>query len=195
MILFIFIAAIILFISIDEPDGLLCDLKAASYSDHPVLEVVKSIWGCFWLNVGMNALNIMFAWVVSFIVFMGCLFVCPSETSQWEFNINAMQDNMVTEGHWYGRRGNVDGELSYFYSRTMTNGEIIEHIPADKTYIRYSDTESPHVEVHQSRVDIPEWLTKVFFLEGFNTTNTSYYVLVVPDGTITNAGQYVIDME
>jgi len=123
------------------------------------------------------------------------VFVCPSEKYQWEFNINALQDNLVTEGRLYGRRGYVDGELSYFYSRTLSLGEKIEHIPANKTYVRYSDTEHPHVEVHQSCMDIPEWLSKIFFLEWMNDKHTNYYVLVVPEGTITNTGQYEIDMK
>jgi hypothetical protein len=107
-----------------------------------------------------------------------------------------MQDNLVTEGTFaYRGRGHIDGELSYFYSRTLSKGEMIEHIPANKTYIRYSDTERPHVEVHQSRLDLPKWLTKVFFIEWMNGKQTDYYVLVVPDGTITNTGQYEIDMK
>lgn len=195
MILFIIIAIGIFIFSIVEDEGLLWDLKAARYSDHPIWETIKRIHDWIWLNIGMNLINLVLSFVISMFVFFGCVCVCPSETSSWEFNINAMSDNLVTEGQWYGRRGHVDGELSYFYSRPLSLGEKIEHIPADKTYVRYSNTERPHVEVHQSRVDIPEWLTKTFFLEWLNDTHTSYYVMVVPEGTITNTGQYEIDMK
>ena len=76
----------------------------------------------------------------------------------------------------------------------MSMGEKIEHIPAKKTYIQYSNDERPHVEVHQSRMDIPEWLYKVFFIEWMNDKTTDYYVIVVPEGTMTSTGQFEIDM-
>jgi hypothetical protein len=76
----------------------------------------------------------------------------------------------------------------------FTKGEKIEHIPADKTYIQYDNDAKPHVEVYQSKLDIPEWLTKVFFLNWLNNKATNYYILVVPEGTITTSGQYEIDM-
>lgn len=189
MILFIIIALCILFESTRD-----VVFKILS-GDRKVITILKSINGWFWTNVGMNILNWGVVLTLSIPLFFGLAFVCPSETSYWEFNINAMQDNVVTEGRWYGRRGNVDGELSYFYSRTLSMGEKIEHIPANKTYVRYSNTERPHVEVHQSCVDIPEWLTKIFFIDWMNNKTTKYYVLIVPEGTITNTGQYEIDMK
>ena len=140
----------------------------------------------------------MSVFLVSVVLMFGLCFVCPSETSQWEFNINALQDNLVTQGEFRGRyasRGYIDGELSYFYSRTMYMGEKIEHIPANKTYVQYSDSEHPHIEVHQSCMDIPKWLNKIFFLECMNDKTTKYYVIVIPEGTITNTGQYEIDMK
>lgn len=162
--------------------------------DRRIISILKSLNEWFWTNVGINILNWGAVLAVSCLLFFGLCFVCPSEKSQWEFNINALQDNLVTEGRLYGRRGYVDGELSYFYSRTLSMGEKIEHIPANKTYVQYSDTEQPHVEVHQERLDIPDWLYKVFFLEWMNDKHTDYYVLVVPEGTIINTGQYEIDM-
>lgn len=192
MILFILIAIGILIYTIFADNWLIYHLKRKTWS---VFNTVST-----WLlgNVLLNIANIIFVWLISFVLFLGLVFVCPSETSQWQFNINALQDNLVTQGEFRGRyaqRGHIDGELSYFYSRTLSLGEKIEHIPANKTYVQYSDTEHPHVEVHQSCLDIPEWLTKVFWIEHMNSKTTKYYVLVVPEGTITNTGQYEIDME
>lgn len=194
MILFIIIAVCILIYTIFADTWLIHCIKEDIKGPRPVRDVLYSIGIWFGSNLLLNAANATMVFLIS----MGALFVaanvCPEETSQWEFNINALEDNLVTEGRLYGRRGHVDGELSYFYSRTLTMGEKIEHIPANKTYVQYSDTERPHVEVHQSRIDIPEWMNKVFWLEPFNTTSTDYYILVVPEGTITNSGQYAIDM-
>lgn len=196
MILFIVVAICILLYTLFADDWLIYHIKRDLKSKHPCKEILKDFGMWFWSNVFFNTINIFLVWLVSIVLFVGLCFVCPDETSQWQFNINAMQDNLVTEGTFaYRGRGHIDGELSYFYSRTLSRGEMIEHIPANKTYIRYSDTERPHVEVHQSRLDIPEWLTKVFFIKWMNEKQTDYYVLVVPDGTITNTGQYEIDMK
>lgn len=185
MILFLFIATLIMFISI--VDELIPHIKEGRY--------FKAVNDWFWTNVGLNLLNIIGVWLLSCVLFFGLCFVLPRETSQWEFNINALEDNLVTEGRCYGRRGYVDGELSYFYSRSFANGEKIGHIPADKTYIKYDDEAHPHVEVHNRRLDIPEWLSKVFFIDWMNGWGTEYYVLIVPEGTITNSGEYLIDMK
>lgn len=194
MILFIVIAIIILLCTLFADDWLIYHIKKDAKSSKPVRNILGDIGNWFLHNVLFNALNALIVFLVSFCMLLMLSFTCPSEKSQWQFNINAMQDNLVTEGNFYGRRGHVDGELSYFYSRTMSLGEKIEHIPANKTYVRYSNDEQPHVEVHQSRIDIPEWLYKVFFLKDMNEKSTDYYVLVVPEGTITNTGQHEIDM-
>jgi len=190
MILFIIIAICILLYTTFADNWLIYHIKNKTWS------VWSTINTWFWSNVWFNIVNIICVFGLSVMIFFVAAIACPSETSHWEFNINAMQDNLVTEGTFARRgRGSIDGELSYFYSRTMSLGEKIEHIPANKTYVRYSDTEKPHVEVHQSCVDIPDWLRKVFFLEWMNTKSTKYYILVVPEGTITNDGQYEIDMK
>jgi hypothetical protein len=182
-----------------DDDGLIDRIEICIlYGHKKIWNILKEIWGWIWLNIGLNIINIVAVFCISCVLFFGLCFVCESETSQWEFNINALQDNLVTQGEFRGRyasRGYVDGELSYFYLRPMYIGEKVEHIPANKTYVQYSDSEHPHVEVHQSCMDVPEWLSKVFFIDWMNSKTTQYYVLVVPEGTITNAGQYEIDMK
>ena len=197
MILFIIIAVGILLYTIfaKSEDGLIWSFKQAAKYGLPFREKLKEIITWFWMNVLMNAVNALVVFGASILMLFVLCNVCPEETTQYEFNINALEDNLVTQGRWYGRRGYVDGELSYFFSRTMTSGEKIGHIPSDKTYVQYSSTERPHIEVHQSRPDIPDWLYEVFWLEPFNRYSTDYYVIVAPEGTITNSGQYEIDMK
>ena len=197
MILFILISICILIYTLFESDGLIYHIKNDIKNGCNVLrKVFSDIGSWFSYNIVLHAINFVICWFVSICVLVVLCNTRPVETSQWQFNINALQDNMGVEGRFrYGGRGYINDELSYYYSRTMSRGEIIEHIPANKTYIRYSDTEKPHVEVHQKCVDIPKWMYKVFFLKGMNDKTTDYYVIVAPEGTITNTEQYEIDMK
>ena len=194
MILFILIAACILLYSIFADEWLIWQLKRDVKSTRPVHESLCTINTWFWTTALMQAANYICVWLVSFAMLIGLAITCPAERSHWEFNINALEDNLVTQGQYYGRRGYVDGELSYFYSRSFANGEKIGHMSADKTYIKYDNDAHPPVEVHIKRIDVSDWMYKTFFLESMNKWSTEYYVLIVPEETITNDGQYEIDM-
>lgn len=195
MILFIAIAVCILFWTLSGEDGLIAAIRADTKKAHPICEIYCDIFNTVGVNLVCNIVNWCFVILASTLIGAILIDTSPKETSQWQFNINALQDNMGVEGRFrYGGRGYINDELSYYYSRTMSKGEIIEHIPADKTYIRYSDTEKPHVEVHQYKADIPDWVCKVFFINWMNNKVTDYYVIVAPEGTITTTGEYEIDM-
>ena len=196
MVLFIVIAFIIfVWTLVDDESGLIKRIKFSVKSYKPIRNTLKEIWGTFWTNIGLNILNWCAVFCISLILGTVLVRGGPREYSYWQFNINALQDNMGVEGHFrYGGRGYINDELSYYYSRTLSRGELIEHIPADKTYIRYSNKEKPHVEVHQSQADIPDWVGKVFFIKWINSIRTDYYVIVAPEGTITTTDQYEIDM-
>jgi hypothetical protein len=194
MILFTIIAVCILLYTIFADDWLIYWLKRDVKEEHPVKEILSTVNMWFWCNVLFQAVNFIVVGCISVLLFFGLCFVLPDEKSQWEFQINALEDNLVTQGHFYGRRGYVDGELSYFYSRPFATGEKIGHMPANKTYVKYNNNVHPHVEVHNTRKEVPEWVSKVFFIDFMNQWSTEYYVLIVPDGTITNDGQYEIDM-
>lgn len=200
MILFIIIEIIILLYTIFADDWLIYHIrKDIRYGARKIKAALTNIWSWFWINVILVAFNVIACFGISFFVMMGCAVVQPEIESEWSFKINALKDNLVTEGEFYGgpfcTRGYIDGELNYFYSRTMPKGEIIEHIPADKTYIRYDNNVHPRVEVHQSQIDIPEWIGKIFWIDYMNQKTTDYYVIVAPEGTIINSGTYQIDME
>lgn len=202
MILFIAIEICILAYTIFADDWLIYHIrrgmKLISWKAR-IKSIIENISCWVWANVFGVMVNVLVVFGISFVAMGVMACTQPKIESQWQFNINALKDNLVTEGYMhssmFSARGYVDGEISYFYSRTMSQGEKIERIPADKTYIRYDDTVHPRVEVHQSQLDIPEWAYKVFWLEMMNEKVTDYYVIVAPDGTITNTGTYQIDME
>ena len=148
-------------------------------------------------NLFVSLTSTLLIMMLSFFTCLGYALCDKYAEDQWEFNINALEDNLVTQGEIHGGmfavRGYFDGELSYFYSRTMSRGEIIEHIPANKTYIRYDDTVHPKVEVHTEELDIPKWV-KEHLIFDLDSKQTDYYVIIVPEGTLKNSGEYNIDM-
>ena len=165
------------------------------YNKHDYDSVTKNIFWWIIDNIFFNMVNFMLVLVISSIDVS-----CGSkEESYYTFNINALNDNLTTRGEIHGnafyKSGSFDGELSYFFSRTMNNGEIIGHIPANKSYINYDENKKPCIEVHQENHKIPEFVDKLLFAKWCNDKFVNYYVIIVPNGTISVDGTYEIDME
>ena len=163
------------------------------YNEHDYENVPKIIFQWFVYNILFNIINFIIVFIISGFAVM----CCPKVESYYTFNINSLKDNLVTSGEIHGSafyvRGTIDGEISYFFSRTTGKGEIIEHIPADKSYINYDDNKKPCIEVHENKT--PEILEKIFFAKWFNVKSIDYYVIIVPNGTISTDGTYEIDMK
>ena len=165
------------------------------YNEHDYESVPKYIFQWFVLNILSNVINFIFVFIISVIVVL----CCPKAKSYYTFNINSLKDNLVTSGEIHGGafcvRGAIDGEISYFFSRTTDQGEVIGHIPADKSYIKYDDSKKPCIEVHQENHKIPEIVEKLLFIKLCNDKSVDYYVIIAPNGTISTTGTYEIDME
>ena len=165
------------------------------YNEHDYGNVPKYIFQWFILNILFNVINFIIVFIISGIVVL----CCPKTESYYTFNINSLKDNLVTSGGIYDGafcvRGAIDGEISYFFSKTTDKGEIIDHIPANKSYIKYDDNKTPCIEVHQKNHKVPDFVKKLLFTEWCNYKNTDYYVIIVPNGTISTTGTYEIDME
>ena len=163
------------------------------YNEHDYENVPKIIFQWFVYNILFNIINFIIVFIISGFAVM----CCPKVESYYTFNINSLKDNLVTSGEIHGSafyvRGTIDGEISYFFSRTTGKGEIIEHIPADKSYINYDDDKKPCIEVHENKT--PEIVEKIFFAKWFNVKSIDYYVIIVPNGTISTDGTYEIDMK
>ena len=165
------------------------------YDEHDYESVPKNIFYWIMLNILFNMVNFIFVFIISAIIVM----CCPKAESYYTFNINSLKDNLVTSGEIHGGafcvRGTIDGEISYFFSRTTDKGETVGHIQADKSYIKYDDSKNPCIEVHQENHKIPEIVERLLFTNLFNGKSVDYYVIIVPNGTISTTGTYEIDME
>lgn len=165
------------------------------YNEHDYESVSKNILYWIMLNILFNVINFIIVFMISGIVVL----CCPKAESYYTFNINSLKDNLVTSGEIHGGafcvRGTIDGEISYFFSRTTDKGETIGHIPADKSYIKYNDSKNPCIEVHQKNHNIPEIVEKLLFTKWCNDKSVDYYVIIAPNGTISTTGTYEIDMK
>ena len=198
MILFILMAIGIALYTIFADRWLIDTLKydVRNYGNgYDYREASKYIFGWFILNIVANVLNCLIVFAISIVA----VSFCPKAESYYTFNINSLKDNLVTSGEIHGGaflcRGTIDGEISYFFSRTTDKGETIGHIPANKSYIKYDDNKKPCIEVHQKNHKIPEIVEKLLFTKWCNGKSVDYYVIIVPNGTISTTGTYEIDME
>lgn len=151
MILFILMAIGIALYTIFADRWLIDTLKydVRNYGNgYDYREASKYILGWFIINIVANVLNCLIVFAISIVA----VSFCPKAESYYTFNINSLKDNLVTSGEIQGGafcvRGTIDGEISYFFSRTTDKGETIGHISADKSYIKYDDSKKPCIEVH-----------------------------------------------
>lgn len=130
------------------------------------------------------------------LILSALLFTAPTEETYTETKpIYALQDNITTSGSISGgifyTTGYIDSELSYFYLTSTDSGLKSEHIPADLTYIKTSDT--PRLEITYSNCEL-SWIGKIlFFPLNINYTAFQNYTLYIPEDSITNS--ILIDLE
>ena len=198
MILFILMAIGIALYTIFADRWLIDTLKydVRNYGNgYDYREASKYILGWFIINIVANVLNCLIVFAISIVA----VSFCPKAESYYTFNINSLKDNLVTSGEIHDGafcvRGTIDGEISYFFSRTTDKGETIGHIPADKSYIKYDDNKKPCIEVHQENRKMPEIVERLLFTKWVYDKSVDYYVIIAPNGTISTTGTYEIDME
>lgn len=198
MILFILIAIGIALYTIFADGWLIDTLKhdVRRYENgYDYREASKYIFVWFVFNILSNIINCLIIFAISIVT----VSFCPKAESYYTFNINSLKDNLVTSGEIHDggfcMRGTIDGEISYFFSRTTDKRETIGHIPADKSYIKYDDNKKPCIEVHQKNHKIPEIVEKLLFTKWCNEKSVDYYIIIVPNGTISTTETYEIDME
>lgn len=147
----------------------------------------------FW-NLLLNIANITIVFILS--LFASAL--VEMKPYDYSFDIKSLKDNSQIEGEFGGSifctRGYIGEKLSYSYLREYEQGEKIEYIPADNTYIKYNDEIQPHITVYKEKC-APTELMKFLFLNCFfDGERVIRYELTVPTGTVQN-DVYEIDME
>lgn len=104
--------------------------------------------------------------------------------------IVCLQDSMGINGGRYAYRGYIDEKLQYVYlTKEEGKGITSKQIPADKTYINYTE-ENPRVVTREMQFSNP---VLHFFSSGFEFNNE--YDLYLPEGSIVIEGQYNIDLQ
>lgn len=96
--------------------------------------------------------------------------------------IVALNDNNMTNGRFYVRRGYISEDLYYQYMKKEGLGFKAGKVKADKTTLYYTDDEDYRVECYEKT---KKWL--------WFETSENYYKIYIPEGSI--AEEYEVDLE
>lgn len=115
--------------------------------------------------------------------------ICMCEKQSWELpdspyqtvQIVALNDNNMTNGRFYVRRGYISEDLYYQYMKKEGLGFKAGKVKADKTTLYYDD-ENYRVECYEKT---KKWL--------YFETSEYYYKIYIPEGSI--AEDYSVDLE
>lgn len=97
-------------------------------------------------------------------------------------NIVALNDNNMTNGRFYVRRGYISEDLYYQYMKKEGLGFKAGKVKADKTTLYYADDENYRVECYEKT---KKWL--------YFEDSEYYYKIYIPEGSI--AEDYSVDLE
>lgn len=170
--------------------------SSRDYNKSDYITIKSVILDAIFIHFGLSFIT----WLV-LVILISVPYATLKSTEQisYSFNINLLQDNLVTKeeirGGTFSIRGNIDGEIKYFYSRTMEYGENINSIPSNVTYIKYDDNVKPHIVVYKNVTKFSELEEKLLFVKHLKIDNLDHYELVVPNGTIQTDNNYNIDMK
>ena len=147
----------------------------------------------------INALlGSMIGIAVALLVLLGSLLVaCGAEYEIVEnpvaqYEVHSLKDNYGVDGYIGRWHGSIDSELEYAYIYEVEGkGVTVGHIPADETYITFSES-ATSVTIY-AYTDRP----KSKFLRWFfgESTNPVEYRIVAPKDSIVIADEYIIDLE
>lgn len=160
------------------------------YCESDLRTVLNGIGEFVLMNLLYDFLSGMAILILTFVLGI----ILPKNPYDYSFDINSLKDTTTIEGRIYGRRGYIEENVNYFFLRNYSYGEKMGHIPADKTYIRYSDEENPHIHVYKKKTCAPDWLYMLVPVSWFSADEVIRYELVVPNGSVIE-DTYEIDME
>lgn len=143
-------------------------------------------------------LGVLIGIVVALLVFLGIFLVASGaeyeivEEPVAQYEIYSLKDNYGVDGYIGRWRGSIDSELEYAYIYEVKGkGLTVGHIPADKTYINFSeDATSVTIYAYTRR-------PKSKFLQWFfgESKDPAEYRIVAPKDSIVIADEYIIDLE
>lgn len=134
--------------------------------------------------------------IVVFISFAADILYSPQKEISETYNINCLQDNITSDSVKNGRiYMYTDGDLEYYYSITTNKGDKIEHISSDDVYIKYDNDKHPCITEYRKIEVLPEWYKKIFLYIEKDFGIVDYYVITVPEGTVSVTDNYDIDLQ
>lgn len=109
-----------------------------------------------------------------------------------QYEVYSLKDNYGVEGYIGRWCGSIDSELEYAYIYEVEGkGLTVGHIPADQTYISFSE-DATSVTIYAYTNKPKSKFLRWFFGE---STNPVKYRIVAPEGSIVITDEYIIDLE
>lgn len=160
----------------------------------PIVLVIKGdLWDFgagVWLVMMILFCGFLLSSMIAFVG--GCFISCgnvPLETECIEsVDIVSLKDNFNTEGVFCIGSGSIEEDLVYYYAYESDKGITIGEIPANETYINYSN-DKPRLETYNTHFE-SEFLKHNFVYLG---EDAEYYKLYIPEGSVIE--EYKIDLE
>lgn len=108
-----------------------------------------------------------------------------------EWTIYALNDSSDVKGRFFLGTGSIESNLYYYYIRDTAHGQKIEKVSTSDAYLKYDDR--CYVERY-SRYYNDDLKTKLLVTRFFDKCDyNSYYVIHIPEGSITN--EFVVDLQ
>lgn len=153
---------------------------------------IRDSWG-----IGEGIFMSFLSLLLAGLVFLGFLLIAaasgdciPESDQEIELvnttNIIALKDNAGVSGSFFLGSGYIDDDLYYYYAAETERGYKVNKLRADNCYTQYSD-DAPRIEEYEA-TGFKRWYHYIYAIP-----SDSYYVVYIPEGSITNV--FEIDLE
>lgn len=108
-----------------------------------------------------------------------------------EWTIYALDDSIGASGRFFLGSGRIDSDIYYYYVYNTVHGQKIGKLRASNVYLKYDD-DNHYIEKYNRHYN-DDLKTKLLVTQLFTKCEDSYYVIYIPEGSITN--DFTVDLQ
>ena len=149
------------------------------YGDKPK---IRTYFGEWFLLIFLTGILYIF---ISFCIYISTEgsdnFTHYEKDSEW--TIYSLDDSIGASGRFFLGSGRIDSDIYYYYVYNTAHGQKIGKLRASNAYLKYDD-DNHYIEKY-SRYYNDDLKTKLLVTQLFTKCEDSYYVIYIPEGSIT----------